>query len=92
MSNPQDNKGNNQGQGPNQFNIIINAKKHTVVDPVLTYADIVRLSGVATGDNIEVTITYKNAESPKRDGSVVAGGTVTVKNGTIFNVSATNKS
>jgi hypothetical protein len=38
------------------------------------------------------TVTYKKAVAPMHQGSLVAGGTVEVKNGTIFNVTETDKS
>ena len=45
-----------------------------------------------TGDTAIVTVTYRNADSDRREGTLVEGQKVTIKNGTIFNVTATTRS
>lgn len=85
---------NHQGQGPKEFTIIVNGREHKVATDVLTFADVVKLAfpNPPSGDNVMVTVTYRNADSDRREGTLVEGQTVTIKNGTIFNVTATTRS
>ena len=48
--------------------------------------------GLPTGPNILYTITYRKAEGKKPEGTLVQGGSAKVQEGTIFNVTATDKS
>lgn len=45
-----------------------------------------------TGPNIVFTITYRRGHGDKPEGTLVEGGTVRIKDGMIFNVTATDKS
>ena len=45
-----------------------------------------------TGDMIVFTITYRRGEGNKPEGTLAEGGSVKVKDGMIFNVTATDKS
>ena len=72
--------------------IIINARQQQVAGDEISYERVVELAGVATGPNIEVTVTYSKGEDKKPKGSLVAGDTVKVKDGMVFNVTATDKS
>ena len=45
-----------------------------------------------TGENWEFTVTYRRGHGPKPQGSLVAGETVRVKKGMVFDVQATDKS
>jgi len=77
-----------------EFTIIVNGREHKVSADVLTFADVVKLAfpNPPTGDNVMFTVTYRNADSDKREGTLVEGKTVTIKNGTIFNVTTTTRS
>ncbi len=83
-----------EGQGPKEFTIIVNGREHKVATDVLTFADVVKLAfpNPPPGDNVMFTVTYRNADSDRREGTLVEGQTVTIKNGTIFNVTATTRS
>ncbi len=76
------------------FAIIVNLEEKKVESKVLTFADVVALAFPIppTGIEVRFTISYKNAVAPARQGDLVAGGTVEIKNGTIFNVTETGKS
>jgi hypothetical protein len=75
------------------FNIIVNGRPKAVTLNVLSFADVVKLAyeNAPFGANTAYTVTYRNSADHKQ-GSLVEGGTVEVRNGTIFNVSATNQS
>ena len=92
MNNPQDNE---QDEGHNkEFNIIVNGRQKVVSAKELSFADIIALAfdNPPTGPNIVFTVTYKRGEGNKPEGTLVEGGTVKIKDGMIFNVTATDKS
>ena len=77
------------------FTIIVNARKKVVKSAELTFdqlLDIAYEGHPNPGPNIVFTVTYRNAESRPHEGSMEEGDKVTVKNGTIFNVTRTDKS
>ena len=45
-----------------------------------------------TGQYICFTITYRGAGGRKPEGSLIGGGSVKIKEGTVFNVTVTDKS
>lgn len=74
--------------------IIVNAERKTVPSRVVSYTEVVSLAfPTPPAPNMGFNVTYRNAVSPNREGSLVEGQSVTVKEeGTIFNVTPTNKS
>jgi hypothetical protein len=72
--------------------IIINAKKHEVQKEKLSFDEVVALSGLPHDENTIFTITYSKGHQDKPQGQLVRGDTVPVKEGMIFNVTATSKS
>lgn len=77
-----------------QFTVIVNGREKKVTTDELSYDQVVNLAfndKPPTGPNIVITVTYRNAEDNKQ-GTLVAGQTVEIRNGTIFNVTATDKS
>ncbi len=93
MSNLQENK--NEGQGHNKnFTIIVNGRQKVVTAKEISFAEIVALAfdNPPTGPNIVFTITYRRGDGNKPEGSLVEGETVKIKDGMIFNVTATDKS
>lgn len=92
MNNPQENK--NEGKGHNkEVTIIVNGRQKVVTKDELSFDEIVALAfdSPPTGDNIIFTITYRRGHGNK-EGTLAQGDTVKIKNGMIFNVTATNKS
>lgn len=76
------------------FDIRVNTEKHTVAGPNVSFETIVELAFPAppTGSQLIFTVGYTRAAGPRPTGTLRAGETVTIKNGTIFNVTATDKS
>jgi len=74
--------------------IIVNGRQRTVTAKELTFAEVVALAfdTPPTGDAVEITITYTRGHGEKPAGSLTDGHSVKVKEGMIFNVSATNRS
>ena len=46
----------------------------------------------ATGENVVITVTYSRGEGGHREGSLRPGESVELKNGMVFDVSATDRS
>jgi hypothetical protein len=76
------------------INIIVNGRPKTVSDKEVSFAEVVALAfdNVPSGPNIVFTVTYRRGHGDKPEGTLVEGGTVKVKEGMIFNVTATDKS
>lgn len=72
------------------YNIHVNGQHKTVEQDVLSYEDVVRLAFSDPGDKI-YSVTFEKAEAPK-EGELVAGQTVTIKDGTEFDVEPTGRS
>lgn len=74
------------------YSIIVNARPREVTEHKLTYLQVVQLAfpGEQPSERIVYTVTYSNLHG--KDGSLVDGQNVTIKNGTIFNVDRTDKS
>lgn len=75
--------------------IIVNGREKTVTQDELTFDEVVKLAfdNPPYGPNTLFTITYRKGGNEHRPaGHLVEGETVKVKKGTIFNVTATDKS
>lgn len=77
-----------------EITIIVNGREKTVGGKEIGFDELVKLAfdNPPTGEFICFTITYRKAEGSKHEGTLEEGGTVKSKNGTIFNVTATDKS
>lgn len=74
-------------------NIIVNARPKTVAKDEITFEEIVRLAydNPPTGENWVFTVTYHRGHGNK-EGSLRAGEDVKVKDGMVFDVTATDRS
>jgi hypothetical protein len=74
--------------------IIINGQQKRVKSKSLMFSELVALAfdSVPQGPNILFTITYEDGPRANREGTLMPGGTVKVKECMIFNVTATDKS
>lgn len=77
-----------------KITVIVNGRKKETPSRVLTFIQVVALAfdPVPTGPDWVFTVTYRKAGSKPHEGTLTEGKTVTVRNGTVFNVTATNKS
>ena len=77
-------------------NIIVNGRAKSVPkNSELTVAQVVALAfdNPPTGQNVEFTITYRKGGTEHRpEGTLSGNETIKVKEGTVFNVTATDKS
>ncbi len=77
-----------------EFTIIVNGRKKVVHHKTLTFNEIVALAfdPIPVGPNIMFTITYRHGPQANPEGTLIEGGRVEIKDGMIFNVTATDKS
>lgn len=75
------------------YTIFVNTRRKVVQNNVLSYTEVLALAFETppTGPNWVISISYRNAAGD-REGTLTEGGTVTIKNGTKFDVTATDKS
>jgi hypothetical protein len=73
------------------FKIYINGVEKTVDHEVLTYDEVVRLFVDPPVEGTIYAISFEHAKKPK-DGELVAGGSVTIKQNTEFDVDDTGRS
>ena len=80
-------------QGHKEVTIIVNGREKKVTKEEISFAEVVALAfDTPPGDGTVFTVTYRRGQGNKPEGTLVAGQTVKVKDGMIFNVTATNKS
>lgn len=75
--------------------IKVNGTDESVLKGTVTYDQIVKFGieqGLPTGPNYIYTVTYRKAASKPHEGDLEPGGTIEVKEQTIFNVVPTDKS
>ena len=73
------------------FDIFVNGQIKTVTNKILSYDDIVALA-FTPQPNFRYTITYRKGPKSNRKGSLDEGQSIKIKNGMVFDVTATNKS
>ena len=77
-----------------EYTIIMNGRQKVVTEKELSFEQIVALAfdNPPTGPNIVFTVTYRRGEGKKPEGTLLPGEIVKIKEGMIFNVTATDKS
>lgn len=82
------------GEHVKQTEIVVNGREKTVKGMEISYEAVVPLGldPVPSGPNVLITVTYSDAPGPQRAGTLTPGHSVKIRNGTRFNVVATDKS
>lgn len=82
------------GGGQSETTIIVNTREKTVQGKVVTYDQIVALAfaTIPTGDDLEITVLFRDGPGPEKEGTLAPGGSVRIKKDMIFDVTATDKS
>lgn len=77
-----------------EFTIIVNAREKTVSGHELTFEQVVALAFPTApyGANTAYTVVFRRGRGNKPDGTLVVGQSVQLKEGMIFDVTATDKS
>ena len=75
------------------YKIVVNGHEKTVHDHNLTFTQIVALAdGLPSGPNVTYTVAFRKANQSKKEGTLGEGESVKIKDGTVFDVTATDKS
>ena len=74
--------------------IIVNTRPKTVSVRRLTFSELVALAFETppTGENVSFTVSYRKGPKRRTEGSLLEGDSIRIKEGMVFNVSATDKS
>ena len=75
-----------------EYTIIVNSRPKHWHEKVISFDLVVRLAYENPDPNQAFTVSYRNAEGKKKEGTMVEGEAVHIKDGTVFNVTPTNKS
>jgi len=76
---------------PKNYRIRVNGVEKLVDHDVLTYDEVVRLAFPQPNPETIYSVTFAKAKDPK-DGELVAGGSVTIKENTEFDVDDVGRS
>lgn len=78
---------------PLEIEIIVNTRKKLVRGPTITFEEIVALAFPGPHDpNVVFSMTYRKAASIPHSGELGQDGSITIKQGTVFNVTRTVQS
>ena len=74
--------------------VVVNARPQRVTSKRLTFEQVVALAFPTSPGGVDLihTVTYYRGHGDKPEGTLVTGGSVKVKEGMVFNVTATNRS
>lgn len=91
-----DKETNHEGKGNDKiYTIIVNGREKTFDSKIISFEQIVILAfgEYSTNPNTTYTITFfKGGNDNRPEGTIIEGETMKLKDGTIFNVTATDKS
>lgn len=85
----------NTKQKEKRVTIIVNGRERSwPKNTEISYEEVVRLAfeNPPTGDDVQITVQYTRGEGHKPSGTLVEGQSVKVKDGMVFDVTATNRS
>lgn len=93
MTNQEHENGNAEQEGKD-ITIIVNGREKVVPKTDYSFSQIVGLAydTPQNGDNVTFTLTFRRGHGNKPEGTLTEGETVKLKDGMIFNVTATDKS
>jgi hypothetical protein len=86
---------NAQPQKTAAATIVVNGRPKPWTEKHISFDQVVALAydgNPPTGPDWEFTVSYRKGEDKKKEGTLVQGESVPVKDGMVFNVVATNKS
>jgi hypothetical protein len=81
-----------QDNHQHSYSIIVNGRPRVIHEHKLTYIQVIQLAypGEQPSERVVFTVTYSNPHG--KDGSMVEGDVVVIKDGEIFNVRKTDQS
>ena len=87
-------QGNDKPDHDKASTIIVNGRRKEVRAKELSFEEVVNLAfenNPPSGPNVVITVTFSKGEDGKQ-GTLLPGGSVKLKEGMVFNVTATDKS
>lgn len=84
-------KNDKPGKPDKDFKIHVNGVEKTVEDEVVSFDQVVRLAFGEPNPEVIYSVTFTHGREPK-EGELVAGGSVIIKNNTEFDVDDTGRS
>ena len=83
-----------QGENKKEIKIIVNARPKEWDKEEISYEEVIKLAfgSYSEDPNIIYSVTYSKGPEGHKEGTLVKGEKVKVKEGMIFNVTQTNKS
>jgi hypothetical protein len=88
-----DNQSQNDHGNQKTYTIYVNTRATTWNDHKISYDQVVKIAfPTPPGTNITYTVVYRKGDDSKRDGTLTQGKDVPVKDGMIFDVTATVES
>lgn len=83
-----------KGEKDKEVKIIVNTREKTWTKKEISYDEVVTLAfdTPSNDENVVYTVTYSKGPDSHKEGSLVKGDSVKVKDGMVFNVTQTNKS
>ena len=78
-----------------EVTIVIDGTQHPWKEKEITYEQVVNLAfdgNPPSGDQVDITVGYRRGHGDKPEGDLEPGHSVKVKDGMIFDVTATNRS
>ena len=84
----------NAQRDPKEYAVIVNGRERVIATKEVSFAEVLGLAfdPVPHGPNWVFTVTFRKGEGNRPEGSLTAGSYVKVKEGMVFNVTATDKS
>jgi tRNA(Ile)-lysidine synthase TilS/MesJ len=81
-------------EAEHKYHIIVNLREKTVDDGHLSFEQVVKIAypDPTPGKEYDYTVTYDKGPKENPEGEMVAGDTVKIKNGMVFNVTQTDRS
>lgn len=84
-------EGHSQGHHEKQYKIVVNGSPATVDKEVLSFDDVVNIAFPTRDPNTIYSVTFEKAKEPK-EGELLPGQSVEIKENTEFDVDDTGKS
>ena len=79
---------------PKLVTLVVNGRQKQVQKEEFPFDEVVALAfdPVPAGENVDITITYRRGQGNKPEGQLKPGESVKIKDGMIFDVTATDRS
>lgn len=89
-----DGENTEQAERKRSYEIVVDGTQKTVQGEEVSFSQVIALAfdPVPSGPNVVITVSYRNANQHPAAGTLYRGQSVKVKNRTVFNATATDKS